>query len=113
MKVNGTNISMIRGDTETITVSCQDIDGTEILFETGDKIYFTIKENTKTAVKILQKLITTFQDGKAIIEIDPIDTKSLKYQTFVYDVQWVDESGRVTTVVPPSKFVIADEVTYE
>lgn len=113
MKVNGTNISMIRGDSETVTVSCTDIDGADLLFSDGDIIYFTIKENTKTEIKILQKIITDFTDGKAIIEINPSDTKPLKYQTYVYDVEWVNSVGRVTTIVPPSKFVISDEVTYE
>ena len=113
MKVTGTNIAMIRGDSETITVSCRDIDGADLLFTTGDQIYFTIKENTKTAVKILQKIATQFVDGKAIIEIDPLDTKPLKYQTYVYDVQWINVSGKVTTIIPPSKFTIEDEVTYE
>lgn len=113
MKVNGTNVSMIRGDSETITVSCMNEDGSDLLFVEGDTIYFTIKENTKTAEKLVQKVITEFNDGKAIIEIIPSDTKPLKYQTYVYDVEWITTSGTVTTIVPPSKFVIADEVTYE
>ena len=113
MKINGTNIYMIRGDSETITVSCKDIDGADLLFTTGDQIYFTVKENTKTAVKILQKLIVDFTDGKAIIDILQSDTKLLKYQTYVYDIEWINVNGKVTTIIPPSKFIIEDEVTYE
>jgi len=114
MKVNGTNISMIRGDSESFTVSCVDADGMDLPFQVGDIIYFTVKENTKTATKILQKTIDSFTDGKAIIPILPTDTKELKYATYVYDVQWTKDNGNtVITIVPPSKFVIGDEVTYE
>ena len=115
MKVNGTNISMIRGDSESFMVSCVDSDGIDLPFQVGDIIYFTVKQNTKTETIILQKTIEEFTaDGKALIPIAPSDTKNLKYGTYVYDVQWTRDNGAVvTTIVSPSKFVIGDEVTYE
>ena len=115
MKVNGTNISMIRGDSESFMVSCVDSDGIDLPFQVGDIIYFTVKQNTKTEVIMLQKTIEEFTvDGKANIPIAPSDTKGLKYGTYIYDVQWTRDNGvTVTTIVPPSKFVIGDEVTYE
>lgn len=113
MKVSGNNISMIRGDSETITVTCKDLTDSIIPLETGDTIYFTIKDNVNTEVKILQKVITVFTDGIAIIEILPADTKPLKYKDYLYDVQLTRENHTVTTIIKPSKFTIEGEVTYE
>lgn len=113
MKINGTNMSMTRGDSESITISCTDIDGSDILFSTGDIIYFTIKENTGTLAKIFQSKIETFTNGKAIVLISPEDTANVRVKTYVYDVQWNKANGNVTTIIPPSKFTISEEVTYE
>lgn len=112
MQVDGTNLTMIRGDSETITVAAEDGDGVALPFETGDTIYFTVKANTLTTTKLIQKSITAFTDGAAVIELLPEDTKPLRYGSYRYDVQWVHD-GRVTTVVPPSSLVIAQEVTFE
>ena len=112
MQVDGTNLTMIRGDSETITVSAEEVDGTALPFETGDTVYFTVKANSLTTTKLIQKAITVFDVGNAVIEIEPADTSSLKYGQYRYDVQWVHD-GRVTTVVPPSAFIIAQEITFE
>lgn len=113
MKIVGTAISMTRGDSESITFSCQDEDGNKINFVEGDTVYFTIKKSVTTEEKILQKVITIFTNGEAIIVIDPADTKTLKYGTFKYDIQLTSATGSVTTVILPSDFTINGEVTYE
>lgn len=104
---------MTRGDSETIRIALTDTADVAIPFETGDTVYFTIKTDTNTATKILQKSITSFVDGKAVISILPSDTASLSYGTYLYDVQWSRADGFKRTVITPSKFVIEQEVTYE
>lgn len=113
MRVNGTDIYMTRGDSETFRVSLYDktIDAKRY-FVDGDIVYFTVKTSTQTQTKLIQKIITEFEDGEARFHITPADTKDLKYHTYVYDVQ-VNKQGGVTTVIKPSKFVIEEEVTYE
>ena len=32
---------------------------------------------------------------------------------YVYDIQLNDSNGRVTTIIPCSKFIISEEVTYD
>lgn len=111
MWINGTHIAMIRGDTETLSISCTK-DG-EPYIEIGDIIYFTVKKSVKTEEKLLQKIITIFKDDKALIEIEPQDTKELKYGKYVYDIQLTKLNGEVKTLVHPSNFEIVGEVTYE
>ena len=113
MRIVDNDISMTRGDSETITVSCTDIDGLNLPMVTGDTIYFTIKENTRTTTKILQKVVTSFTDGKAIITLLPTDTKTLQYKQYFYDIQLTRADGTITTIIRPNKFTITEEVTYE
>ncbi|HEY5588900.1 MAG TPA: hypothetical protein VIK86_08095 [Candidatus Paceibacterota bacterium] len=113
MKIKGTDISMVRGDSEIITVSCMNSNGINVPLITGDIIYFTIKTNINTSAKILQKIITAFVNGTAIIDISHDDTKDLRFCELKYDVQLTRADGTVTTIIPPSKFSIIGEVTYE
>jgi hypothetical protein len=113
MKIEGTNLSMVRGDSETITISCFDDEGEKINLQYGDTIYFTVKLNTQVEQKLIQKIITVFDGGNAIIDIEPEDTKALSYRSYRYDIQWVSSEGRVVTIIRPSIFTIEPEVTYE
>jgi len=113
MIVKGTNLSMIRGDSEKISVSCTKADGILEPLVLGDKIYFTVKNTVYETNKIFQKIITTFIDGKADIEIKPLDTKDLKFTVYKYDVQLTRADGTVITIIPASDFTINPEVTYD
>lgn len=113
MKVIGTNISMTRGDSETITVHCLDANKILVPLVAGDTVYFTVKVNAYATAKLLQKVVTEFVEGKAIIEIKPEDTKSLAFGDYEYDIQLTTSLGVVTTIVPPSKFSLKGEITYE
>lgn len=42
MTINGSDIRMIRGDTEQLVVTCQLSDGTERPFEEGDTVTLTV-----------------------------------------------------------------------
>ena len=53
MKIKGTNISMLRGDTAAITVSVTDSAGASVPLEVGDIVYLTLKERTQR--QVLQK----------------------------------------------------------
>lgn len=104
---------MIRGDSEAIKLSCRDESGADFPLVEGDIVYFTIKRSTSTEEKILQKIITEFTDGVALITIYPKDTRELKTGSYYYDIQLNKANGQVKTIIPPSKFTINAEVTYE
>ena len=113
MTVKGTHISMVRGDTEVFRVKRQTKDGQLIPLSVGDTIYFTVKEKIGVTIKVLQKVVTVFDNGTAIIHLDPIDTKSLKFKDYSYDIQLTYASGAVTTIIPHAILTIEAEVTDE
>ena len=113
MKIQGYNISMIRGDTEAIKVSCRDAQGVAVPLEDGDTLYFTVKSYVGTEEKEMQKVITDFPDGIAYINILPSDTKVMNVGSYYYDIQLTRADGTVKTIIPPSIFTVKGEVTYE
>ena len=101
MKIQGTNISMTRGDSEAIKVTVKDTLGNVIPLVTGDTIYFTARESMLTQQRLIEKIITEFDDGKALININPQDTNNLQFTSYVYDIQLTKENGTVKTIIPP------------
>lgn len=100
------NITLTRGDTAVIDLAII-IDG-EAYDYSNDLVQFTVKKDTVTSDKILQK---TFNGTS--ITIDPADTSGLDYQTLKYDVQIITQSGDVFTVIPPRNLTIAEEVNFD
>ncbi|MBQ7737039.1 MAG: hypothetical protein IJT62_04315 [Oscillospiraceae bacterium] len=106
MVINGTNISMVRGDSETLTVTCSEP------FAAGDAVTLTVREDVESPIA-LQKTVTVFGDyGEAVIEIQHEDTEGLDFGNYVYDIQLTRADGTVTTLVKVSRFTLEEEVTY-
>ena len=93
MTVNGTKLAMTRGDSESIKVTCSE------LFHPGDEITLTVRQSPEDPVA-LQKTVTEFPDGEAVIGIDPEDTAGLDFGDYVYDVQWTRGDGTVHSLYP-------------
>ena len=110
MIVSGTKLSMVRGDAESIRITCTK-DSVKQNLVTGDTIYFTVKEDIKKTEFVLQKIITSFTDGVAYVYIYPDDTKDLTRSKYIYDVQLNLSNGTVKTIVRPSDFIIEAGVT--
>ena len=102
------HLYMIRGDTESITVK-QEKDGEEIPFETGDTVTLTVKKLADQPT-LIEKKITSFEDGKAIIQFLPEDTKELKFGIYKYDIQ-KSNGYDVKTIIYYSDFIIKEEVS--
>ena len=114
MEITGTKIYMTRGDTESLTVEVIGSDGILIpLTEGTDIIYFTVKKSVHVTQILLQKIITTFTDGRAEIFLEQGDTKDLSYGIYIYDVQWNRGTSAVSTIIKKSTFMVGEEVTYE
>lgn len=103
--IEGNTISITRGDTGLFDIELYDMDGNKYEMQDGDSIIFTVKKGTEGEEILIQKT-------GLFIEIDPTDTKNLKYGTYKYDIQLTFADGRVCTVVTPSDFKIRDEVTF-
>lgn len=112
MVISGSDISMIRGDTEQLTVTCQTEDGQPRPFAAGDKVTFTVAFRVGGET-VLQKTAEEFPEGAAVFTLTHEDTNGLQAMEYRYDVQLTAGDGTVKTIVPPGRFVLEGDVTRE
>ena len=107
LKIEGTTITLTRGD--TMRVICQPVntDGTNYVAQNGDAIRFAMKKRYSDNAPLLEKSIPT---DTFLLELDPADTKTLAFGTYVYDVELTHADGDVDTYIAEASFVLAKEV---
>lgn len=105
--VDNENVFLTRGDSCDLIITIRDIQGEIYELQTGDILTFTIKVNCHTEDIIIQKVITT-----NVVSITPADTEELAYGAYWYDVQLTTLGEDIYTVIPPHRFNITPEVTF-
>lgn len=105
-RVVNNNISIIRGDSATITLSVTDAQGEPYTILPTDTVTMMVRQ-TPTSEVVMSK---TFTDGT--LNIAPADTSNLPCGNYVYDVQLVHEDGWTDTIIPVHQFIVLPEVTY-
>lgn len=97
-----------RGDSaKDINLGIVDADGNAYTPKGDETILFTVKSSTSTEVHLIQKSIV---DSK--FSIDPVDTESLAYGDYLYDVQLKMADGYTDTIIRPTLFRVLEEVTF-
>ena len=105
--VNGTTITLTRGDTFMATVSITNPDGSEYVPIDGDAIRFALKESYDDEKTLLEKDIPI--DTMQLV-LRPEDTKALKFGKYVYDIQITTKDGIVCTFIAKAQFKLTEEV---
>lgn len=105
MKISGTNLSMIRGDSECIKVTC------DPAFSAGDAVAMQVRESADDETAFITKEVTDFPDGAAYISLLPEDTAELEAGRYVYDIDVRWANGMKKTIVEKSSFTIREDVT--
>ena len=102
------DIELTRGDSALFQVDIRnDETGEEYIMKPTDELTMTISSSVFGSEHLLQKTVV----GTNIIEFKPNDTSSIDYGTYKYDVQLTTNNKDVFTVIAPSNFKLAYEVT--
>ena len=99
-------IILTRGDTASMLIEVQDINGNKYEFEDGDIITFTMRKTPKSEIAL-----QVVADENHYIVFAPENTSDLNTGTYVYDVQ-LRSGDNIYTIVPMSFFELRSEVTY-
>ena len=107
--INGTSISVTRGDTLDITIEILYPDGTPYTVLAGDVIRFALKQRYTDAEPLICKEIP--HNGMNL-RLEAEETKALKAggAPYVYDIQITMEGGTVCTFIDRAKFTVTEEV---
>lgn len=111
MDIREKNISIVRGDSKIFQINFKDSSGNPYPLETGNTIYFTVKEQSDFENALIEKTATNFPDGVVLFNILPEDTKNLDWRTYVYDIRWKRPDGSVKTLIERSDFELKREVS--
>lgn len=100
VEINGTTITMVRGDTAKISISIKDAEGNAYTPAEGDSIRFAAKHKYTDSTPVILKQIDT---GTMVLTIDPEDTESLGMGSaqgrYVYDIEITQADGTVDTFI--------------
>ena len=102
------DIRFVRGDTQVFSLNIMDEDGLPYELQPTDKLVLTVKRSIYNTDIILQKVI----DASMLIKFEHEDTEGLSFGEYVYDVQ-LTQGDIVTTVIPPTPFIVEGEVNYD
>ena len=107
------NITIIRGDTPTISVTI--VDSEDALFDlTGYDVNFTVKEmkmdsNSDALIGPETMTVATPASGIATLKLSDTDT-NLSEGEYWYDIE-ISKTGTVYTVVGPATFKVTEDIT--
>ena len=107
-----------RGDTYNLKkFRVIDKNGEVITLGASEQLYFTVKKNSSSSTIILQKKIgsgiTLGDDGYYHITIEPVDTSSLSYGDYQYDIELKSTYPKemVKTIIEGT-ITLTDEITW-
>lgn len=112
-RVDGTTITMTRGDTVILQVGIKQGD-TPYTPAEGDVVRFALKSQLNgqgTAFRESTPLILkTIPNETMILQLDPQDTKNLPFGVYTYDIEITFANGIVDTFICDSTLILAPEV---
>lgn len=111
------NIQLTRGDSFSFTLRNKTTGG-PFTFDATDIVTMTVRQKISDIMALFSKAFTPDANGQIVVVINPDDTKTANYGTYVYDIQWSKLDGSVYTLIPKSgntskvpTFQICQEVT--
>ena len=76
MKLQNYHISIVRGDSGTLTVRCKGPSGEARPFSAGECVRLAVKADARQREPLLQKAETDFPEGAAVFSFAPEDTSA-------------------------------------
>ncbi len=107
--INGTTITITRGDTLDLKVDIFNPDGSVYSVQAGDVIRFAVKQRYTDREPLLIKEIP---NATLNLRIEAEETKVLSAGgvPYVYDIQITMEDGTVDTFIDRAKLIVTEEV---
>lgn len=100
------NITLTRGDTLFLGLPLYDEDDEPYTPVDGDSMRFAMKKKYKDEVCLAKINIPL---DSYILEVKPEHTKELPFGRYVYDVEFTDVAGHITTILK-GEFILDEEV---
>lgn len=109
VSINGSTITMTRGDTLEVQIELFRPDGSRYPPQPGDVVRFALKQKYSDPVPLLRKVIP---HDTMSLRLESAETKLLKAggAPYVYDMEITMEDGTVDTFIDRARFIVTEEV---
>ena len=109
VSINGSTITITRGDTLDATLELFTGDGAPYEVQEGDVIRFALKRNYADKETVLYKDIPI---DTLRLRLEATETKRLRaaWTPYVYDIQLTTADGTVDTFIDRGKLIVTEEV---
>ncbi len=107
LKINGTKVSLTRGDTAFLEISLMNENGDPYETALGDALYFRLKQNAFSKGMLLEKQIDLLTMK---LRLDVEDTAGLKFGAYKYEIELVTAEGHHFTVIENADFEVRPEL---
>ena len=109
LSMQGTNITITRGDSAYIIISLTDSKGNHYTPGPDDKIRAQVRQDASSSKVLFESLIPY---DTLVWHIKPEDTAEAQMgKSYVYDMEIETAEGDVYTFIPLSSFTVSKEVT--
>lgn len=109
--IDGTSITLTRGDSFSATVIIYDAEGEEYTPEETDVIRFKCKKGFSDAFRTL--IEKTIPNDTLELVLEPEDTEHLSYGDYVYDIQLTTGEGVIDTFISSTLTLTGETDTHE
>lgn len=97
VKIDGTTITITKGDTLRVEISVYDADGDPYIPQAGDSFRFALKQTYRDDEPLILKPIS---NDDLLLELTAEETKALKApSSYVYDIELTMADGTVDTFI--------------
>lgn len=107
IKIEGTNITITRGDCEpfTITLTGEDVPAD------GEKVLFSVKKTQFDENTVIKKILEV-SDSQIVIQLNNADTRKLAFGNYFWDIRFPDYYGENEPYTPmsPAVFTVAEVI---
>ncbi len=105
-------ISIIRGTTNSFSISIKNEDGTDYVLSDGETVRFGVKQNVDSSeYKILKEITQSNSDVDEIqFTIEPSDTENLRIGNYHYDVG-LQSGSQYFNIIEFSDFIVCSNIT--
>ncbi len=107
IKIDGTNITITRGDCEpfTITLTGEDVPAD------GEKVLFSVKKTQFETNTVIKKILE-ISHSQIVIQLNNADTKKLPFGDYFWDIRFPNYYGENEPYTPmsPAVFTVAEVI---
>lgn len=104
------NIKLSRGDYAEISFNFKNADGTDYIFEEGERVEFTVKYNSSSTTEFISKNLSSGGGSFVVLVLEKEDTEKMTFGNYYYDIRLIKADGKINTPMFKANFEVLEVI---